>query len=115
MSYYYIAQFLKLQQEEIKVYTEEELYAPCTENVKNMYYTLKDVILSLGDIDVDVKKHYIAYTDNSLDETGNIQVYASIFDPNAKNTELIPIETDREWKIVETILESLQEEQNKDN
>lgn len=47
--------------EEIKVYTEEDLYAPCTENVKNLYYTLKDAILSLGDIDVDVKKNYIAF------------------------------------------------------
>ena len=51
----------KDNKEEIKVYTEEDLFAPCTENVKNLYYTLKDIILSLGDIDIDVKKRYIAF------------------------------------------------------
>lgn len=51
----------KDNKEEIKVYTEEDLYAPCTENVRSLYYTLKDTILSLGDIDVDVKKRYIAF------------------------------------------------------
>lgn len=58
-------------------------------------------------------KHYIAYTDNSLDETGNIQVYASIFDPTNTNSRLEPIETEKEWKVVETILETLQEEVKK--
>ena len=61
----------------------------------------------------ETKKHYIAYTDNSLDETGNIQVYASIFDPTNTNSRLEPIETEKEWKIVETILETLQEEVRK--
>lgn len=58
-------------------------------------------------------KHYIAYTDNSLDENGNIQVYASIFDPENPNSRLEPIETEKEWKVVETILETLQEEVKK--
>ena len=58
----------------------------------------------------ETKKHYIAYTDNSLDETGNIQVYASIFDPTNPNSRLEPIESEKEWKVVETILETLQEE-----
>ena len=63
----------------------------------------------------ETKKSYIVYTDNTTDDEGNVKVYASIFDPKAQNTELLPIETDREWKIVETILESIQEETNKDN
>lgn len=68
----------------------------------------------------ETKKNYIVYTDNSLDEAGNIKVYASIFDPSKDTTELMPIETEREWKIIETILESIQEENkkkedNKDN
>ena len=58
----------------------------------------------------ETKKDYIVYTDNTTDEEGNIKVYASIFDPKAEKTELIPIETEREWKIIETILESIQEE-----
>ena len=61
----------------------------------------------------ETKKSYMVYTDNTTDEDGNVKVYASIFDPNAKKTELIPIETDREWKIIETILESISEENNK--
>lgn len=63
----------------------------------------------------ETKKDYMVYTDNTTDEEGNIKVYASIFDPNAEKTELIPIETEREWKIIETILESIQEENNKNN
>lgn len=63
----------------------------------------------------ETKKSYIVYTDNTTDEEGNVRVYASIFDPNKENTELIPIESDREWKIVETILESIKEENNNNN
>ena len=55
-------------------------------------------------------KDYIVYTDNSKDETGNIQVYASIYHPEEGNGRLEAIETDKEWKIIETILETLQEE-----
>ena len=63
----------------------------------------------------ETKKSYIVYTDNTTDDDGNVRVYASIFDPNSEKTELIPIETDREWKIIETILDTIQEENsNKD-
>lgn len=62
----------------------------------------------------ETKKDYIVYTDNTTDDDGNVRVYASIFDPNKEKTELIPIETDREWKIIETILDTIQEE-NKNN
>ena len=55
-------------------------------------------------------KNYIVYTDNTLDEYGNTKVYASIYTPNEENTNLIPIETDKEWKIIETILEELQQQ-----
>ena len=55
-------------------------------------------------------KNYIVYTDNTLDEQGNTKVYASIYTPNEENTNLIPIETDKEWKIIETILEELQQQ-----
>ena len=57
----------------------------------------------------ETKKNYIVYTDNTLDEQGNTKVYASIYTPNEENTNLIPIETDKEWKIIETILEELQQ------
>ena len=63
----------------------------------------------------ETKKNYIVYTDNSRDETGNIQVYASIYDPENPNSKLEAITTDKEWKVIETILETLQEEVKKKN
>ena len=66
-------------------------------------------VLFTFDID-ETKKSYIVYTDNSRDQEGNIQVFASIFDPNDENTKLEPITTEKEWKVIETILETLQEE-----
>ncbi|MGN1000704.1 MAG: DUF1292 domain-containing protein [Bacilli bacterium] len=61
----------------------------------------------------ETKKSYIVYTDNSKDDDGNTQVYASIYDPKMENLKLEPIETEQEWKIIETILNTLQEEINK--
>ncbi len=58
----------------------------------------------------ETKKSYIVYTDNSKDDSGNIQVYASIYDPKGVNQKLEPITTDQEWKVIETILNTLQEE-----
>lgn len=58
----------------------------------------------------ETKKNYIVYTDNTLDEEGNTKVYASIYNPDEDETKLLPIESDKEWKIIETILEELQNE-----
>ena len=58
----------------------------------------------------ETKKSYIVYTDNSKDENGNVQVFASIYDPNVEDQKLEPITTDKEWKVIETILNTLQEE-----
>lgn len=58
----------------------------------------------------ETKKSYIVYTDDTKDENGNIQVYASVFHPDDPNTKLEEIETEKEWKVIETILDTLQEE-----
>lgn len=58
----------------------------------------------------ETKKSYIVYTDNSKDEEGNVQVFASIYDPTQENQKLEPITTEQEWKVIETILNTLQEE-----
>ena len=58
----------------------------------------------------ETNKNYIAYTDNTIDETGNVEVYASIYNPGDPQTKLEPIESEKEWKVIETILETLQEE-----
>ena len=65
----------------------------------------------------ETKKNYIVYTDHSIDDEGNTKVYASIYDPkdlkSDENNEfaalpLKPIETEKEWKIIETILNEMQ-------
>jgi len=62
----------------------------------------------------ETKKNYIVYTDNSVDKAGNIRVFASIYNVTDKGRELLPIKTEKEWKVIETILESIQEESKKD-
>lgn len=61
----------------------------------------------------ETKKSYIVYTDNSLDDNGKVQVYASIYNPDDPHSELKEIKTEKEWKVIETILESIEEEVQK--
>lgn len=61
----------------------------------------------------ETKKQYVVYTDNSKDKDGNIRVFASIYKVNDKGGELLPIKSEKEWKVIETILESIQEESKK--
>lgn len=58
----------------------------------------------------ETKKSYMVYTDYTKDSDGNTRVYASIYDPKEEEPNLIPIEDEKEWKIVETILDQLQTE-----
>ncbi len=58
----------------------------------------------------ETNKSYMVYTDDSKDENGNIRVFASTYVTNGDSTELFPIESDKEWKIIDTILKELQEE-----
>ena len=58
----------------------------------------------------ETKKTYIVYTDNSIDEEGNTRVYASIYNPTEDQAKLLPIEDEKEWKIIQTVLDELQNE-----
>jgi len=58
----------------------------------------------------ETKKSYVVYTDNTKDKNGKIQVYASIYDPNDSTKKLEEIKSEKEWKVINTILETLQEE-----
>lgn len=53
---------------------------------------------------------YIVYTDNTKDENGNVEVYASIYHPEEEHSRLEAITTDKEWKIIDTILKTIEEE-----
>ena len=57
-------------------------------------------------------KHYLAYTDNTTDEKGNLKAYGSIVVKDGDNIKLEPIETEKEWKVIEMALNVLQEEVN---
>ena len=70
--------------------------------------TIYDILFTFDS--EETNKSYIVYTDNTTDDAGNIQVYASIYYPGSETTKLDPIETDKEWKIIETILSTIQEE-----
>ena len=54
------------------------------------------------------KKSYIVYTDYSKEENGSLKVYANTYDPNGNNMNLMPIETEEEWNIIEAILSKLE-------
>ncbi len=57
----------------------------------------------------ETKKSYIVYTDNTLDEEGSTKVYASVYDPTGQDPTLLPVETEKEWLVIENILTSVQE------
>ena len=57
----------------------------------------------------ETRKSYIVYTDNTTDEDGSIRVYASIYDPSGATPDLLPIESEKEWLVIENILASVQE------
>lgn len=51
------------------------------------------------------RKHYIIYTDGSIDQTGRTRVFASRYNPEQKDSgALLPITTAEEWKMIETVL-----------
>lgn len=55
-------------------------------------------------------KSYLVYTDHKTDENGNIQTYASIYDPTGKSLDLNPVTTEEEWDMIESVLASAQKQ-----
>ena len=58
----------------------------------------------------ETKKNYIVYTDETIDENGKLRTYASTYDPNKNLCDLGPIETEKEWRLIEGILSNLVKE-----
>lgn len=52
----------------------------------------------------ETNKSYIVYTDNSIDEKGNKKIYASIYEKKEDEIILKKIESEKEYKIIELIL-----------
>ena len=63
-------------------------------------------VLFMFDSD-ETGKSYIAYTDNTKDEKGNIKVYANTYDKTGEDLKLSQLTTDKEWKIIDNILASV--------
>ena len=84
---------------------EEKFFVLTNDNGEEVRY---DVLFTF-DSD-DTNKSYIAYTDNTYDEDGNISVYASTYEPESEEMILGEIETDKEWKVIETILNTIHKE-----
>ena len=55
-------------------------------------------------------RRYIAYTDNSVDEDGCTRVFASVCAADGDNLRLLAIETEREWELLDTVLQQVHEE-----
>lgn len=53
-------------------------------------------------------KNYVVYTDNTSDEDGNLNIFASIYYPH-DDSKLDSIETAEEWQEVEKRLNDIQQ------
>lgn len=48
---------------------------------------------------------YVVYTDNSLDDEGKVQVFASKYNPDVDLEKLLPVESDVEWEGIQHLLD----------
>ena len=56
---------------------------------------------------VDLKKQYIVYTKNEVDENGNVKIYISTVTGSDDNVHLTNIETEEEWTRIKEVLREL--------
>ena len=59
----------------------------------------------------DTNKNYIVYTSNELDSDDMIKTYASIYEEKDGNLKLTPIEDDKEWNLVEKLIDQATDEE----
>ena len=54
-------------------------------------------------------KNYVIYTDNSVNETGNYNIFAASYDPEQEEEQILihAIETEAEWQRIELMLQKL--------
>lgn len=55
----------------------------------------------------ETKKDYIIYTDNTIDNVGKLNIFASIY--HLDDNTLENIETEEEWEAIENILQNIME------
>lgn len=59
--------------------------------------------------DDETGKDYVVYSDNTEDEEGNLNVFASIIEVKGSKALLFPIETEEEWAQIEAIIKENQQ------
>lgn len=65
-----------------------------------------EYVIILAFLWTKTNKNYIIYTDNTIDENNDLNIYASIYDPN-DSTKLDEIKTDEEWSEIEKRIQIL--------
>lgn len=60
-------------------------------------------------------KSYIAYTDNSKDEEGNVRVFAGTYNKKDPSEPLKNIESQEEWRVIEATLMTLQDKYSEED
>lgn len=58
----------------------------------------------------DTGKKYMVYTNNELDSDDMIKTYASIYEEDGKELKLSPITDDKEWNLVEKLINQATDE-----
>ena len=81
---------------------EEVFFTVCNDEGEKVQCKLLLILKVTG-------KDYIAYTDNTKDDEGNIRVYANQFNPDGSETSLLPIEDEQIWSLLEKTLAEIQE------
>ena len=56
---------------------------------------------------LDIKKQYVVYTKNEVDENGNVTIYISTVNKEGENVRLTNIATDEEWSKIKDVLREL--------
>lgn len=62
----------------------------------------------------ETNKSYLVYTDDTKTEDDQINVYASIYDPTGESEELIAVESEKEWNLINTVLSEIVDKNNKE-
>lgn len=52
-------------------------------------------------------KDYMAFTDQTKDRAGNVNVFYATFDPNAEEMAMSPIETQQEWAMMRELMSGM--------
>ena len=67
-----------------------------------------EIVSTFKDYGNDI--NYIVYTDGTMDNFGNLEVYASRYILEGSNYILNPIENEYEWNLIDSMLENISKE-----